>query len=70
MVSANNDTFDGRPISDFFRIDHREALLIGCDKYDQLRQTEGNEKYSDLTQVPEDLVNVADGLKQIGFADN
>jgi len=56
--------------SPYFVYDQRVALIIGCIKYDKLRTSEGKSKFSDLAEVEEDIINVTDGLKRLGFKDD
>ena len=35
----------GTPMSSFFKIDARKAIVIGCCAYDKLRDVEGNDGF-------------------------
>ena len=57
----------GMPISSFFKIDARKAIVIGSSIYDKLRETKGNEGFSDLPEVYQDVKTVVAGLRRLKF---
>ena len=59
--------FMGIPVEEFFRVDHKKAVVIGCSNYDQLREEEGFEGFQDIEESMSDIRVVKAGLRRIGF---
>ena len=59
--------FMGIPVEEFFRVDHKKAIVIGCGNYDQLREEEGYEGFQDIEESLMDVRVVRAGLRRLGF---
>ena len=60
-------SFMGIPCSEFFKIDTKKAIIIGCNNYDQLRDIEGNEGFGNIPEVEDDIKVVQAGLRRLRF---
>ena len=41
----------GYPSSAFFQVNVRKAIVIGCSKYNELRNIEGKENFQDIPEA-------------------
>ena len=51
----------------FFEYQRRMAIIIGNSDYSLLREKKGYENYHDIPEVIEDVDNVTEGVKRLGF---
>ena len=54
-------------MDEFFRIDRKKAIVIGCANYEELREQEGFEGFQDIPESLEDIKVVKAGLRRLDF---
>ena len=60
--------FMGMPSSAFFKVNIKQAIVISCGDYGELREIEGKEGFQDIPEVDEDASLVYAGLRRLKFA--
>ena len=60
----------GFPMSAFYEVHKRKALVIGISDYSDLRDLQGMDGFADLEEVKKDVKVVEQGLRRLGFERN
>ena len=60
----------GFPMSAFYQVHKRKALVIGISDYSELRELPGLDGFADLEEVKKDVKVVEQGLRRLGFERN
>ena len=59
--------FQGTPIDEFFRVDKRRAIVIGCSEYGELQKLDGFSGFQNIPESKSDVKVVKAGLRRLDF---